>query len=325
MPLGQLKYRLCSIHNGFCYSYNTIIVFSPKRLLGFNDICQELFILRKIPPAIRYMLLSTFAFALMNALIKYLIHFPTFELVFFRSLGTLVLTFFLLRSQKISFRPNCLKLLILRGILGVTSMSLFFLAAHYIPIGSAVTIRYIAPLFGGILAVWLLKEKIFPLQWLFYLLAFGGVVLIKGFDTSISLFGVSMVILAAFFSAMVYIVISKIGQQDHPLLVVFFFMGIATITGLVGSFQHFIVPNGTELSLLLLLGLLGYFGQYYMTKAFQNGAASKVAPVKYVEVIFTLSFGVYLFDEVYTLTNIAGIIIVISSLTASVLYKAKRV
>ena len=73
------------------------------------------------------MLLSTFAFALMNALIKYLIHFPTFELVFFRSLGTLVLTFFLLRSRKISLVPNQPKLLILRGVVGVTSMSLFFL------------------------------------------------------------------------------------------------------------------------------------------------------------------------------------------------------
>lgn len=270
------------------------------------------------------MLLSTFAFALMNALIKSLIHFPTFELVFFRSLGTLLLTFFLLRKQRISFRPNRLKLLIVRGVLGVTSMSLFFLAAHYIPIGSAVTIRYIAPLFGGILAVFLLKEKIYPFQWVFYILAFAGVVLIKGFDTSISMFGVSMVILAAFFSALVYIVISKIGHHDHPLLVVFTFMGIATLTGLVGSIHNFIVPNVIELSLLLVVGLVGFFGQYYMTKAFQNGAASKVAPVKYVEVIFTLSFGVYWFGEVYTLTNITGIAIVIFSLTASVLYKAKQ-
>lgn len=270
------------------------------------------------------MLLSTTAFAFMNALIKYLIHFPTFELVFFRSLGTLVLTFFLLRSQAVSFRPNKPVLLVVRGLVGVTSMSLFFLGAHYIPIGSAVTIRYIAPLFGGILAVILLKERIFPLQWLFYLLAFAGVVLIKGFDTSISLFGVSAVLLAAFFSALVYIIISKIGHQDHPLLVVFFFMGIATLTGLAGSIQNFILPNAVELSLLLLLGFFGFFGQYYMTKAFQNGEASKVATIKYVEVVFTLSFGVYWFNEVYTLVNIAGIALVILSLTASVLYKASR-
>ena len=271
------------------------------------------------------MLLSTFAFAFMNALIKYLIHFPTFELVFFRSLGTLILTFFLLRSRKISLKPNQPKLLILRGIVGVTSMSLFFLGIHFIPIGSAVTIRYIAPLFGAVLAVYLLNERIFPLQWFFYVLAFFGVVLIKGFDASISLFGVGVVLGAAFFSAIVYIIISKIGKQDHPLLVVLFFMGIATLTGLIGSFNHFILPEGKEWLLLLLLGFFGFFGQYYMTKAFQNGEASKVAPIKYSEVVFTLSFGVYWFDEYYTLTSLIGIALVILSLTMSVLYKAKRI
>ena len=294
-------------------------------MLTFGDICTEIKLLKKISPSICYMLLSTFAFAFMNALVKYLIHYPTFELVFFRSLGTLVLTYFLIRSQKVSLRPNQPKLLILRGVVGVTSMSLFFLGIHFIPIGSAVTIRYIAPLFGGVLAVYFLKERIFPFQWVLYVLAFLGVVLIKGFDASISLFGVGVVLAAAFFSAIVYIIISKIGKRDHPLLVVFFFMGIATLTGLVGSINNFIIPNGYEWLLLFLLGFFGFFGQYYMTKAFQNDEASKIAPIKYSEVVFTLSFGVYWFGEVYTLTSLIGIALVILSLTFSVLYKAKRI
>ena len=270
------------------------------------------------------MLLSTTAFAFMNALVKFLIHFPTFELVFFRSLGTLILTYFLMQSRGVSLRPNRPFLLLLRGFVGVTSMSLFFLGIHYIPIGSAVTVRYIAPLFGGVLAVIFLKEKIYPLQWVFYLFAFAGVVLIKGFDTSISLFGVGIVVGAAFFSAIVYIIISKIGHQDHPLRVVFFFMGIATMVGGIGSTQNFLFPNTLDLTLLLLLGVFGFFGQYFMTKAFQQGEASKVAPFKYVEVIFTLSFGVYLFDENYTLQSLLGIAMVISGLTASVLYKERK-
>jgi len=294
-------------------------------MLSFSDICPEIHPLKKIPLSIRYMLLSTFAFAFMNALIKYLIHFPTFELVFFRSLGTLVLTFFLLRSRKISIVPNQPKFLILRGVMGVTSMSLFFLGIHFIPIGSAVTIRYIAPLFGALLAIYFLKERIFPLQWFFYVVAFFGVVLIKGFGNTISLFGVAVVLGAAFFSAIVYIIISKIGKQDHPLLVVLFFMGIATLTGLIGSINHFTLPNGYELLLLLLLGFFGFFGQYYMTKAFQNGEVNTVAPIKYSEIVFTLSFGVYWFGEVYSLTSLIGIALVIMSLTLSVLYKAKKV
>ena len=270
------------------------------------------------------MILSTMAFACMNGLIKLLIQFPTFELVFFRSLGTLLITVFILKSKKISFRPNKPLLLVVRGLIGVTSMCLFFLAAHYIPIGSAVTIRYIAPIFGGILAVIFLKEKIFPLQWFFYFLAFVGVVFIKGFDATTSMLGVNLVLAAAFFSAIVYILIAKIGQQDHPLLVVFYFMLIATIVGVIGSFNTWLIPNYTELVFLILLGFFGYYGQLYMTKAFQVGEASKVAPFKYVEVVFTLTVGVFWFDEIYTLNSLVGIFLVVFSLTLSVLYKSYK-
>lgn len=285
------------------------------------DICPEISLLKKTTRAIQYMLLSTTAFAFMNALVKYLIHFPTFELVFFRSFFSLLIVGVVMQLQHISFRPTKGKLLLLRGIVGVTSMALFFLGAHYIPIGSAVTIRYIAPLFGGVLAVYFLKEKIWPMQWFFYLFAFVGVVFIKGFDASVSFLGVALVIAAAFFSANVYIIIGKIGHDDHPLRVVFYFMLIATITGAIGSVFNWIPPSNQELLLLILLGVLGYFGQFYMTKAFQYGEASKVAPFKYVEVVFTLCFGIYWFDEKYSLLSYLGILMVISGLTLSVLYK----
>lgn len=265
------------------------------------------------------------AFAFMNGIIKYLVHFPTFELVFFRSLGSLFLTAGVLRSNDISFRPNRPFLLIFRGILGVTSMSLFFAAAHYIPIGSAVTIRYISPLFAAVLAVWLLRERVLPLQWLFYFLAFVGVVCIKGFDAQVNTLGVVLAILAAFFSALVYLVITKIGDDDHPLRVVFFFMLIAVLTGFAGSLTFgWVMPNSMEFILLLLLGIFGYFGQLYMTKAFQQGEASSVAPVKYVEVIFTLGVGIFIFDEVYPFLSLFGMFLIVGSLTASVLYKNHR-
>ena len=63
-------------------------------------------------------------------------------------------------------------------------------------------------------------------------------------------------------------------------------MGMATLVGSVGSTQNFLPPNRLELS-FYSFGVFGFF-KYFMTKAFQQGEASKVAPIKYVEVIFTL-------------------------------------
>jgi drug/metabolite transporter (DMT)-like permease len=65
----------------------------------------------------------------MNTMVKYLVDFGTFQLVFFRSLSS----FF----------------------------SLFLL--HYMSVEAAVTLRYTSPVFVALLAVFLLKEKIKPL------------------------------------------------------------------------------------------------------------------------------------------------------------------
>lgn len=269
------------------------------------------------------MLISTLSFACMNALVKYLVSFPTLQIVFFRALGSLMITFIYLKKQRINQWGNQKQLLIYRGIVGVTSMILFFWGVHYISVGSAVTLRYIAPLFAGLLAVIYLKETIKPLQWLFFISAFFGVYLIKNYDASGSNFGVFLVLLAAFFSAVVYILISKIGNKDHPVVVVHYFMLIATLVGGVGSLFFWRSPSLYELILLLSLGIFGFFGQLYMTKAFQNAEAHMVAPFKYVEVIFTMLFGVFILHENYELLHIVGTFLVIVSLVFNVLYKIR--
>ena len=269
------------------------------------------------------MLISTLSFACMNALVKYLVSFPTLQIVFFRALGSLMITFIYLKKQRINQWGNQKQLLIYRGIVGVTSMILFFWGVHYISVGSAVTLRYIAPLFAGLLAVIYLKETIKPLQWLFFITAFLGVYLIKNYDASGSNFGVFLVLLAALFSAVVYILISKIGNKDHPVVVVHYFMLIATLVGGVGSLFFWRPPSLYELILLSSLGIFGFFGQLYMTKAFQNAEAHMVAPFKYVEVIFTLLFGVFILQENYELLHLVGTFLVIVSLVFNVLYKTR--
>ena len=77
--------------------------------------------------AIRFMLISTLAFALLNASVKELAEFNVYQLVFFRSFGTLVLTIVLLRRRKISILGNKKGLLIVRALVGLASMTLFFI------------------------------------------------------------------------------------------------------------------------------------------------------------------------------------------------------
>jgi drug/metabolite transporter (DMT)-like permease len=278
---------------------------------------------KDLQQAIKFMILSTLAFALMNAFVKYLVQFNANELVFFRSIGSLILTMTYLIYYKIPLLGNKRMLLILRGFCGVTSMTLFFMSLKYLTIGSAVSLRYIAPLFASIFAVFLLNEKIKMLQWLFFAIAFAGVLVLKGFDSEVSNLGLFLVLGASVFSGLVFILISKIGKQDHPVVIVNYFMAIATVVGGVLSIDNWVTPTGVEWFLLLGLGVFGFFGQLFMTKAFQIATTNQVAPLKYIEVIFTVLLGIFWFGEIYTLWSILGIFLIIAGLILNVLYKRK--
>lgn len=277
-----------------------------------------------VKKAIKYMLFSTLAFACMNVTVKYLQNVSAYQIVFFRSASSLFFTFGFLLKNKIPILGTNKKILTLRGLVGVTSMTLFFMSTKYLSIGTAVSLRYLAPIFAGIFAVLFMKEKIWPLQWLFFFMAFLGVLILKGLDSQIDSFGLLLVIIASITSGLVYIIISKIGKSEHPVVVVNYFMVIATLTGLILSLNSWVNPVGIEWVLLFSLGVFGYFGQVYMTKAFQTGKTNQVAPFKYVEVIFTVSFGLLLFNEIYTFWSLLGITLIIGSLVLNVLYKEHK-
>ncbi|SCY10455.1 EamA domain-containing membrane protein RarD [Nonlabens sp. Hel1_33_55] len=279
--------------------------------------------MKDLHKAILFMTLSAIAFAIMNGLVKYLSDFSAYQLVFFRSIGTLVITTSLLIYHKIPLKGNKRGLLILRGVGGAISLLLFFSSLKYLPVGTAVTLRYLSPIFAAVFAVIWLKEHIKPIQWLFFLLAFAGVLVLKGFDDGLSLVGLGMIILSALFMGLIFVVIAKIGKQDHPLVVVNYFMFIGTVLGGLLSISNWKNPIGAEWFLLAVLGIVGFVGQLYMTKAFQIASTNQIAPLKYLEVIFTVIIGAFWFLEIYTWWSLLGILMVMAGLTLNILYKSK--
>tara|TARA_R110002050_G_scaffold45001_1_gene106883 strand:+ start:17340 stop:18302 length:963 start_codon:yes stop_codon:yes gene_type:complete len=271
--------------------------------------------------AVLFMVISTFSFALMNVSVKYLARIPTFQIVFFRCFGSLVLATTFIVVKGIPIFGNKRRLMLLRAILGLTAMSLYFLSLKHLNVGTAVSLRYIAPIFAAIFAVFLLREKLKNIQWLFFLIAFAGVLVLKGFDGNINTTGLTLILTASVFSGMVYVVIRKIGVSDHPAVVVNYFMFVGTIIGGLLAIAVWVRPMGYEWLFLFLLGVFGFMGQLYMTRAFQIAKTNLVAPLKYIEVIFTISIGVLWFQEAYTIFSFLGLFMIISALVLNTLVK----
>lgn len=273
--------------------------------------------------AIQYMLICALAFTLLNTCIKYLSDFNVYQIVFFRSLGSLFFSVPFIIKHKIPPLGNNQKLLFLRGVVGLISMTLFIASVKFLPMGTAVSIRYIAPIFATVFAIFILKEKIKNSQWLCFLIAFIGVLVLKGFNTEVNITGLSLALCSAVFSGLVYNILRKIGDSEHPVVVVNYFMVISAIIGGLLSISYWTKPEGLEWVLLLSFGAFGYFAQLYMTKAFQLAETNQVAPFKYAEVIFTMIVGVIWFHEIYTLWSVIGVVLIVLGLLLNVYVKRK--
>jgi drug/metabolite transporter (DMT)-like permease len=278
---------------------------------------------RMLVKAVKYMVISAIAFTFLNVFVKQNFRFNVYQIVFFRSVGSLFFTIPFLLKNNISFIGNKQKILVFRALAGLASMILFFKSMTLLPVGTAVTLRYVAPIFATIFALFWLKEKMKTFQWLFLAVAFSGVLILKGFDTQVNSLGMIFALSSAAFTGIVFILLRKIGDADHPVVVVNYFMIIAAIIAGVLMIPYWKNPAGVEWLLLLSLGVFGYYGQLYMTKAFQKVETNTIAPLKYLEVIFTLLLGIVWFQENYTIWSFIGIALIIIGLTLNVFAKGR--
>lgn len=270
---------------------------------------------------VRFMLVSTFSFSLMQLCVKFLPHLPAHELILFRSIISLVLSLGFLVPNRINPLGNNRRLLLMRGFFGMMALSLFFLTLQELPLASAVTIQYLSPIFTSIIAIFILGERMRGRQWLFIAIAFAGVVVLKGFDERVSTLYLLLGIASSLFAGAAYNCVRLLKDSDHPVVVVFYFPLVATPVMAVLSYFEWVTPVGTDWVWLFLLGVFTQVGQLYMTKALQAEKANIVTSMKYLGAVYALVYGYFLFDETYGLMSLLGIGLVLAGVVLNVVFR----
>ena len=270
------------------------------------------------------MFLSTLAFALANVFVKQVSHLPTMEIVFFRCTFGVVFCYVGLRKAGAGWRGSNRKLLLMRGLFGTTALYLFFLTVREIPLASAMTIQYLSPIFTTIIAIFLLKEKVRSAQWLFYAMAFAGVLFIEQFDTRITLLFLIVGVVSAFCSGVAYNLVRTLREREHPLTVVLHFQLVGLIVGFLFTIFNWATPRGWDWFYLFLIGVFSQLGQIFLTNALQKEKAASVAIVNYTGLIYGLLIGWFVFGETQTLESLSGMMLVVAGVVLSVIYSKRR-
>jgi drug/metabolite transporter (DMT)-like permease len=302
--------------------YNTRQVLTVGLLNGFQRarINGRAEFLCAMTPGIRFMLYSVFSFALMQLCVKFLKHIPAPELVLFRSLITLVLSYAIIFRKRLKPFGNNKKFLWLRGIFGTIALTLYFFTLQRMPIATAAVLQYLSPIFTAVFGIWLLKERIRPLQWLFFALAFVGVWLIKGAE-GVPFWWVVAGVVSAIFAGLAYNCIRILRHTDVPVVIVFYFPLVALPVTAVMSYFDWAWPVGIDWLYILAMGIFTQFGQIYMTKSLHAEKANTVSMIKYTGIFYALGFDFFLFGVMYSPLTFVGMAMVLAGVVLNVIRK----
>ncbi len=286
-------------------------------------IIGERFKISNISYGVKMMLVGSFLFAIMSVLVKCLNHIPSVEIVFFRTLVSLVITLLTLKVKNIYFWGSNKKILLARGFFGASALVMIFATLQNMPLATAVLIHNLTPIFTAIIAAYFLGEKIYKMQWLFWIIIFLGLLIIKSFDIRVSIFYFVLGITGAFLSGTAYNCIRKLKQSEHPLVIVLYFPLVATPFTGIYTFFTWVRPQGIDWFFLIAIGLLAQIAQIFLTKAYQSEQAGKVASLNYFGVIYGFLFGFLLFEETFKIPALIGMLLVVAGVLLNVTYKHK--
>ncbi len=272
------------------------------------------------------MLLATFFFALMNAAVKSLGHLPAIEIALLRSGVSLVIAFGIVRYYHIPLTGRNSRSLLLRGFFGSLSLVLYFITLQHMPLASAVTLQYLSPVFTAIMGIFIVREPVKPLQWVFFGVSFAGVLMVQGFDNRIEPAFLVVGIGSALFAGLAYNMIRQLKLTEHPLVITFYFPLVSLpVTAVLMGAVTWVSPQGSDWMVLIFIGLTAQVAQYFMTRSYQSDELSKVVSLKYIGIIYALALGYFLFGETFSLEAHLGMIVVLAGVILNIWYKDRIV
>ena len=268
-----------------------------------------------------YMALATFIFGLMTVFVKLVPAIPALEIIFFRALVAVVLSYWGIKRARVSIWGHNKGMLILRGVAGVTALSLNFWLIQEIPLAAASTLTYLAPISTTIIGIWFVKEKVSPLQFLFFAISFSGILVIQGFDARISLLHLGVGLVTCLFMGLAYNCVRKLSTSEHPLVIILYFPLVCLpITGL-WSLLFWVQPEGLEWFYLFMVGITSQVAQYFMTRSYQLAEISTVSIVNYTGIIYAIIMGYIFFGEGFNLLTYLGMALVLAGVILNVMWK----
>ena len=263
-----------------------------------------------------YGIASVACFAMMDASVKWLDMFPVGQVLFSRFFfGLIPILMLVPRGEfKTFYKTSRPKLHAFRAITGTLAIIALFIALREIPLADVVSLTFGGPIFVTLGSIFFLSEKVGIKRWLAVLIGFFGMLLIvKPAYEELNIYYIFPIIFCIFF-ACVALSIRSLSSTEPNYRIALYFSLLSMIVGLLTLPFGWVMPNKFELLLLIFTGLIGSVANILLTVSLRYAEASLVTPTKYLNLVFAILLGYFIWGEIPKLLTLVGAgLIIISS------------
>jgi len=125
--------------------------------------------------------------------------------------------------------------------------------------------------------------------------------------------GLVYALAAAIFTAFAMVAIRRMSATESAIAIALYFQLTCAGVSLATLPFAWVTPNAHDLMLLVLVGIMGGFGQLFMTNGFRFAQASLLANFDYAAMVWAILFGWLFFGELPAFAVYLGAAIVIAS------------
>jgi len=264
--------------------------------------------------AVLWMIFGSVCFGTMNALVKWTaFHADVWMIIMVRSAVIALAVAIFAASRGLSLKVSDKRKMLLRCVVGLTAMILYFTALGRIPIGQAVTLQYTAPLFVALLSGRVIRERVEPMVALLVGSAFAGIVLIVSPDLSSIDSDALLALGSGFFAAMAYMYVRELRNTDSASSVVFWFAAFSVVGSIFQALPDVAGLEWKTVAALIGIGIGAGGGQVGITMAYHRANAAWVSAFSYLTVIVATFYGFTLFNETLVTSDWLGGLLIVGS------------
>ncbi len=201
-----------------------------------------------------------------------------------------------------------------RGALGVTALLTFVYGIRTLPLTTAYTLFFIAPILITALSALVLRERVDLKRWLAIALGFAGVLIAlrPTGEGMFSFYGLAVLVAAAGY-AISQITVRVLGRSDSTQSMVFWLLTLMALGSAALAAPHWIAIARGDWLLIAGVGLVGGLGQYAITEAFKHADASVIAPFEYTALAWGVGFDALVWGVLPDATTWLGAAVIVGS------------